>query len=471
MPLSNIFQLFPRTVRDLAREQGKEVELIIEGGDTTADKRILEEMKDPLMHLIRNAVDHGVEPPEERERAGKSRQAHIWIKGYQTTSNIVIEVSDDGSGLNPETIKKTAVERGLYREEELATMTLNQVYNLIFLPGFSTQKFVTEVSGRGVGLDVVHTNVERLKGTLQVESTLGKGSTFRIQLGTTLATANVLLVSIHGIPHAIPIEFVETTLLVALEDIFTLEGRETIALNNQAVSVAHLANLLELKVSAFDQLNETHERQQHQGLPCVLIKIGDDRLGLFVDELLDTQDVVLKPQSKLLKRVRNIAGATILGTGEVCMIVNPVDLMKSIQKSTRRATVAPVNNPKDKARKKQVILLAEDSITIRTQEKRILEGAGYEVVTAVDGLDGWNKLKSRPFDAIVSDIQMPNLNGLELTTRIRQNKEYNELPIILVTSLASEEDRRRGVEAGANAYITKDSFSQDILLETLQRLV
>jgi len=465
LPLSTIFQLFPRMVRDLARQQGKEVELIIEGGDTKADKRILEEMKDPLMHMLRNCIDHGIETPTERQKMGKPTLATIRLRGYQTATNIIIEVIDNGCGLDPEKIKQAAIQRGLYREEELATMRKDQIYYLIFSPGFSTRTFVTEVSGRGVGLDVVRTNVERLKGTIQVESNLGIGSTFRIQLGTALATTHVLIVEVEGCVYALPVEFVQTTLLVNQEDIFAIEGRDTIVSNGQPISVVRLADLLELPpnlAAAPKGLSDS------KSLPCLLLKVGEELLGLFVDALLDEQDVVLKSQSSLLKRVRNVAGATILGTGEVCMILSASDLLKSVQKRT--GVRLPVKAPAV-VKRKQIILLVEDSIATRTQEKRILEGAGYEVVTAVDGLDGFNKLKTRAFDAVVSDVQMPNLDGLSLAARIRQNKEYNELPIILVTSLASDEDKRRGSEAGANAYITKGAFNQEVLLETLRRLV
>ncbi|WP_072622982.1 hybrid sensor histidine kinase/response regulator [Spirulina major] len=465
LPLSNIFQLFPRMVRDLAKQQEKQIDLVIEGGDTTADKRILEEMKDPLMHIIRNAIDHGVESPRDRTQAGKPATATIHLKGHQTTSNVIIEVSDDGRGLDLERIKRKAIERNIQTAEELQMMTPGQIYNLIFTPGFSTQTLITEVSGRGVGLDVVQTNVERLKGSIQVQSTPGQGTTFRIQLGTTLATANVLLVEVAGLTHALPVEFVETSLLVDPDTMFTVEGRDTIALDNQAISVAHLAQLLELETLA-------PRSETKRNLPCVLLRIGEERFGLFVDRLIDTQDVVLKPQSQLLKRVRNIAGATILGTGEVCMILNPTDLLKSVQRNQRNA-IAPrtTANTSTTPQHRATILLAEDSITIRTQEKRILEGAGYTVVTAVDGLDGFNKLKTGQFDAVISDVQMPNLDGLELARRIREHAEYNEIPIILVTSLSSEDDRRRGAEAGASAYITKGTFDQEVLLETLQRLV
>lgn len=465
LPLSNVFHFFPRMVRDLAKQEAKEVELILEGGETAADKQILEEIKDPLMHLIRNAIDHGIETPEERERAGKPRVGKIWLRGYQTATNILIEVQDDGMGLDIQRIKDTAIRKGLVRTEELANMTTTQIQSLIFLPGFSTRTFITEVSGRGVGMDVVRTNVERLKGSIQIESTPGKGSIFRIQLGTTLATANVLLVDVGGIVHALPIEFVETTLLVEQNEIFTIEGRSTIALDGQAVSVVHLADLLEIP-----SLSSSVDKTNKQLLPCALLKIGDERFGLFVDNVLDTQDVVIKPQSKLLKRVRNVTGATILGTGEVCMILNPQDLLKSLQK-TRGAITTTAVAETQKSKSKLVVLLAEDSIATRTQEKRILEAAGYEVVTAVDGLEAYNKLRTRPFDAIVSDVQMPNMDGLTFTTKIRQTPEYSELPIILVTTLASDEDKRKGAEAGANAYIVKGKFNQDMLLDTLKRLI
>ncbi|MFP4009519.1 MAG: response regulator, partial [Spirulinaceae cyanobacterium] len=459
LPLSTIFNLFPRLVRDLAKQENKQVQLILEGSETTADKRILEEMKDPLMHLIRNAIDHGIESPEERIAQGKPECATIRLSGQQTPNNVIIEVSDDGRGLDSEKIKQTALKRNLYRPEELEAMTPSQIYGLIFTPSFSTATTITAVSGRGVGLDVVRNNVERLKGTIKVNSTPGQGTTFRLQLGTTLATANVLLVEVQKIAYAIPIEFVQTTFFISQEDIFTIEGRETIAMKGQAISIARLANLLEL--------SSPQDTSSQNSIPCILLQLGDERLGLCVDDLIDTQDVVLKPQSQLIKRARNVAGATILGTGEVCMILHPLDLIKSVQKSHRSTSKTHVVSTPDQ---KPTILLVEDSIAIRTQEKRILEGAGYTVVTAVDGLDGFNKLTKGSFDAVVSDIQMPNMDGLTLAARIRQHSEYNELPIILVTSLASDEDKKRGAEAGANAYITKDAFNQEILVETLGRL-
>ena len=487
LPLSTIFNLFPRSVRDLAKREGKEVKLVIEGGETRADKRILEEMKDPLMHLIRNAIDHGIETVADREKLGKPPVATLRIKGYHTASNIIIEVADDGRGLNLDRIKQTAVKRNVCTPEELAAMTESQIQSLIFAPGFSTRIFVTEISGRGVGLDVVRTNVEALKGSIHVESISGTGCNFRLQLSTSLATANVLIVAVEGIAYALPIEFVETARMVANSEIFAIESKATILSDGQPISVAYLADLLELnnrdwlpnnrewRQESWQKVNRNRKGESmnynSRTMSCIVLKVGEERLGLFIDALIDEQDVVIKPQSQLLKRVRNVSGATILGTGEVCMVLNPHDLIKSVRKQVLSRGLGSARSPIQTVSRKQVILLAEDSIATRTQEKRILEGAGYEVVTAVDGLDALNKLKTRYFDALISDVQMPNLDGLGLTVKIRQQKEYSELPIILVTSLASDEDRRRGADAGANAYIPKGTFNQDILIETLKRLV
>ncbi len=485
LPMSTIMNLFPRMVRELAKEHGKQVNLVLQGAETRADKLILEEMKDPLIHIIRNAVDHGIETPEERIQQGKPATATIQIKCYQTANNIIIEVSDDGRGLDLEKIKQTALKRGICRADELATMTVNQIQALIFAPGFSTRTFVTEVSGRGVGLDVVRTNVERLKGAIAVHSTPGKGCTLRLQLGTTLATAHVLLILVDRLVYALPVEAVQMAKFISQDEIFSLENRKTMIFEGQPISVAQLSDLLPINSNIPERMrvNRSHgnfEIKHHQAdskdsldgkIPCIILQVGEERLGLLVDALIDEQDVVLKPQSKLLQRVRNISGATILGTGEVCMVLNPQDLLKSVRQQSIIISAAQTTDDRIPEKRKKAILLVEDSIATRTQEKRILESAGYEVVTAVDGLDGWHKLRTRQFDAVVSDIQMPNLDGLGLTAKIREHKEYSELPIILVTSLAKDDDKRRGAEAGANAYITKSSFNQELLLETVERLI
>ena len=466
LPFSTIFNLFPRTVRDLAKQQGKEVNLVLEGGDTSVDKRILEEMKDPLLHLLRNAIDHGIEAPQERQSRGKPPVATIRLRGYQIGSTVSIEVIDDGRGLDVEAIKQAAKQRGIRSTQELAQMSTPEIQALIFAPGFSTRTAVTEISGRGVGLDVVRDNVERLKGSIQVEFTPGKGCLFRITLNSSLSTTDALIVQVSQHPYAVPVGFVEAMQLVSPQEVFTTGGSQTLPFQGESVTVTWLADLLGLPVQA--PASTKALRSASKTIPCIILRIGSERLALLVDNIMEQQNIVLKPQSLLLKRIRNISGATILGTGEVCMVLNPPDLFKSARKAIVSVTVKELT---EQAQVKQKILLVEDSIPIRTQMKRILEGAGYDVTAAVDGEDGFNKLRAGSFVAVVSDVQMPNLDGLGLTAKIRQFQEYQNLPVILVTTLASEEDMLQGAEAGANAYITKGDFEQGILLDTLRRLI
>lgn len=472
LPFSTIFSLFPRMVRDLSHEQGKDARLVMEGGAIAADKHLLEEMKDPLMHILRNAIDHGIELPEERERQGKPREATLRLRARQTAAHVIIEVTDDGRGLDVEAIRRAALNKRVRSAAEIAAMIPEDVQMLIFAPGFSTSPLITNVSGRGVGLDVVRINIERLKGTIAVDSVPERGCTFRLQAPITLATTRVLLVRVAQRSYALPLEAVQDISLVSPQAVFPMEGRPTIRRDSRPVLVAHLADLLELSEARMANTAGKANRGTGVGesslLPCILLAGGAEQLGLFVDALLDEQEVIVKPFGGLLQRVRNVVGATILNTGEICMVLNPQDLMQSARK---QRTVRVEAEPSEAAERKKVVLLAEDSITTRTQEKRILESAGYEVVTAVDGADAFSKLGTRDFDALVSDVEMPNMDGLTLAARIRQNAKYTELPIILVTSLASDADRKRGIEVGANAYITKGAFEQTALLETLRRLI
>ncbi|MGD1918068.1 MAG: response regulator [Pleurocapsa sp.] len=458
LPLSTVFNIYPRMVRDLARQQGKEIELIIEGGDTKADKKILEEIKDPLLHLIRNAVDHGIETPQERIIYNKSPKATIILRGYQTGGSIGIELIDDGRGLNLASIRNTALRRNVRTAAQLAAMSESEIQSLIFASGFSTRTEITELSGRGVGLDVVRANVEKLKGAIQVTSTPGNGCKFQVRLNTSLATTKVLIVDLNQTHYALPLEFIQTMITLPKTEIYEIEGKPTITFEDRPISITWLTSLL--------QMPTPEDYQQKNNLCCIILQIDKEHFGIIVDDLIDQQDIVIKPQSKLLKRIPNIAGATILGSGEVCMLLNPPDLLHSLRNGNWRSVVSSTETKSPQNR----LLLVEDSIIIRTQMQRLLKGAGYNVTVAENGLIGLQKVQAQEFDIVLSDVEMPEMSGLEMTANIRQNSQYAQLPIVLITTLASPEDKRRGKEAGANAYLTKGDFDQQLLFQTLRRL-
>lgn len=461
LPLSALFSLFPRMVRDLVNEHGKDAGLILEGGDITVDKRILEEMKDPLMHLLRNAIDHGIELPDEREHMGKPRKGMVRIRATREHDNVLLEVQDDGRGLDLAAIQQEAKKRGLFDEQTLALMSPEQLQQLILMPGFSTSAYVTELSGRGVGLDVVRVNVEQMKGSVQMHSDAGLGLTIQLHLPLSISTTRLLLIRTGGQMFGLPIEFVNTTQLVRDEDIFTLEGHSAILVNGSPIISAWLDELLTLPAKK--------SLRPQTIFACIVLQVGNERFGLFADELLAEEEVVPKPLGVLLRRVRNVSALAVLGTGDISVILNPADLWHSVCRNA-----GDVRNTNRDVRKKAVktpVLLVEDSVLIRAMEKRILEDGGYEVYTAVDGADAVKLLASRPFSAVISDIMMPNMDGFALTTYIRAEPRYKDLPVILVTTLTSDEDKRHGLNAGANAYITKPSFDSKVLLDTLKRLV
>ncbi|MFH1138978.1 MAG: hybrid sensor histidine kinase/response regulator [Pseudomonadota bacterium] len=470
LPLGVLFNLFPRVVRDLCRDLHKSADLSISGEDATVDKFIIEELKSPLTHLLRNAIHHGLESPEERLKLGKPVQGSIRLFGRRAVSHVLIEVTDDGRGVDIEAVRKAALKARRHTEEELNGFSRERLTQLIFSPGLSTSPMVTDVSGRGVGLDAVRQKVMELKGTVEVHSRPGLGCRFSIRLPISLTTSQVFIVSAGGRQFALPLDFTTAVSKIREKDIFPVEGRETIQFQGRPLSIIHLADLLGLPSSA---PSASPGKSGPREFPAVIISNGMERLGLLVDDLLDQVEIVVKPHGAILKKVRNISGASILGAGEVCLVLDPLDLIASAaelggtmgRKSIREALAVEQKTP---AR----ILLVEDSITTRTQEKRILESAGYTVVTAVDGQDALDKLSAdENFAGVVSDVQMPNLDGLELTERIRAIPAFKELPVILVTSLAADEDRRRGLDAGADAYIAKPTFDQDLLLDTLRKLL
>jgi two-component system, chemotaxis family, sensor kinase CheA len=481
MPLSTIFNLFPRMVRDLSKTQSKEINFAIEGGDLLLDKRLLEEIKDPLMHLLRNAIDHGIETPAEREQHGKLAAATLMIQVRQTGSQTVIEILDDGRGLDIQRIKATAIKRGLYTKAELDLMTTDKIQSLIFASGFSTRTRVTELSGRGVGLDIVRTNVERIKGSVDVESAPDRGCTFRITLSHAIGSSQVMIVDVRDQTYAIPVEFVDRMLLVNKADIFALSGTPTVQINGKTTTVAWLADLLALPAVAPDFPGEVARRSN--SVACLLLQAGRQQLALLVDRINDRQLISIEAPHPILKNVPHLSGSTILGTGEVCLVLNPIDLFVTAGGEKPRASkaggevIGAVSLAESPLQRRidtdttPTILLVEDSLVIRTQLTRILKGAGYHVTVAKDGVEGWETLQAGKFDVVVSDVEMPRWGGLELTSEIRKHSDYQDLPVVLVTTLSQTADRDRGFQAGANAYLTKGDFDQQLLLDTLTRLI
>lgn len=463
LPLSSLFNLFPRLLRDIVRGEGKEVELEIEGGDIQLDKKIIEGLKDPLNHLLRNAIDHGIELPDVRKAAGKKTVGVIRLAASQKASSVVIDIEDDGAGLDVGRIREIALKKGVVSEGQLGEMQEQQVMALVFHPGFSTKGIITDLSGRGVGLDVVFHSIETMKGTITISSKPGLGTRFSIKLPVSLATSQALLVRVADQVFAIPLTAVEGIIEIGREEVMSVEAREAILVDEMPTALVGLHDILGLPPQP-----EGEPEEQKQ--PVVVISAIDEKVAIVVTEVVGEKEVVVKGLGPQLRRVRNIAGATILGDGSVVLILNVFDLMKSSQK-VRGMWVSASKDEEEKEAVTPEILVADDSLTTRVLEKNILEESGYNVTLAVDGADALEKVRQGHFDLVVSDVEMPNMNGFDLTRNIRKEEKFQDLPVILVTSLDSEEDKRQGIEAGADAYITKGAFEQGNLLATVKQLL
>jgi len=465
LPFSSLLDMFPRFTRELARDQGKEVELAIEGGEIEIDRRILEQMKDPLIHLLRNGIDHGIEKPAVRKDKRKPLQGTITLAISQKDSGKVeILVADDGAGIDAARVKAAARKLGVVSAGEAERLGDPEALGLVFRSGVSTSPIITDVSGRGLGLAIVREKVERLGGSVAIESARDAGTRLRIALPLTLATFRGVIVRASDRLFVIPAASIERAARVAKEDIRTVENRETISLGGQAVSLVGLSDVLEMPRKAAS--DESADSAQ-----AVILGLGAARIAFRVEQVLGEQEVLVKPLGPQLARVRNVAGASVLGTGEVVPVLNVPDLMQS---AVKRATtpMAPVATAEVPAGAQQrSILVVEDSITSRALLKNILESAGYRVATAVDGIDAYTALKIAAFDLIVSDVEMPRMDGFDLTAKVRADKQLAEMPVVLVTALESREDRERGIDVGANAYIVKSSFDQSNLLEIVRRLI
>jgi two-component system chemotaxis sensor kinase CheA len=468
LPLSSLVESFPKLVRDLARDQGKEIELVLLGAEIVSDKRILEELKDPLIHLIRNCVDHGIRAPEERLAQDKSPQGRITIAfAAKDGRRLEILVSDDGAGIDSGRVRAAAMKSGILPREALERLDEEGVSALIFQSGISTSRIVTDISGRGLGLAIVREKVEKLGGSVSVSTRLHAGTTFRILLPLTLATFRGVLVRIDDALFILPTSNVERVTRVSRAEIKSVEGRQMVRVGGNNFALVGLAEVLELP--------RRRPLVPPASMLIAVVASGDNSIAFHVDEILDELQVMLKGLGRQLRRVRNVAGAAILGNGKVVPVLNASDLIKSALRSARSARSAgPARADGDVAEAPSRIfhiLVAEDSITSRSLLKNILETSGYRVTTAVDGADAFAQARAGEFDLVLSDVDMPRMSGFELTARIREDGRLSKMPVVLVTALESREDRERGIDAGADAYIVKSSFDQSNLLDILRRLL
>lgn len=461
LPFAFLIDPFPKIIRDLAHDLGKRINLTCSGGELEVDRRILGELKEPLLHIIRNVIDHGIEKPEERQRHNKPPVGVISIDiRHQDGNRAEISVTDDGRGIDLALVKGAAVRSELLTAEQAVAISDEETLQLIFESGISTSPLITSISGRGLGLAIVREAMEKLGGHAAVSSRGGEGTEFRLVLPLSFATIRALLVETCGTVCMIPASNIEQAARVPIADIRSVENRETITISGQVLSFVRLGTLLELA--------ETTAGTSGLYQEIVIISVAGKRIAVAVEQIMGIHEVLAKPLGKQLSRVRNVSGATVLGNGRVVPILNVNDLLRSaVSGSSAKVTALP-SAVRTSAHS---VLVVEDSITSRTLLKNILESSGYLVRTAIDGSDALSILKTDEFDIVISDVEMPRLDGFGLTAAIRRDKKLAELPVILVTGMESREDREHGIEVGANAYIVKSSFDQSRLVETIQKLI
>ena len=464
LPFSTLLEGFPLLIRNLSVEGDKEADLAIDGDGIEIDRRILEEMKDPLIHLVRNSIGHGLEEPDARLKNNKPRRGTIKIAISQLRGDMVeITVADDGAGIDIARVKEEAVRNGEISPEDAGILRDDEALHLIFRSGVSTSPIISDISGRGLGLAIVREKVERLGGAVSLESHCGTGTVFHIILPLTVATIRGILVRASDQVFAVPTSNVERCARIKDDDIRTVENRETIILNGRPVSFVRLGSVLELPYRK--------NVKENRFTPVIVLRSADKQIAVGIDEVLAEHEVLVKGLGRQLSKVRNISGVAIPGSGKAVPILNVPDLIRTAVKAPQPLPIITASPEKEGKAGKGYILVVEDSITSRILLKNILETAGYRVRTAIDGIDAMTTLKNEEFDLVVSDIEMPGMNGFDLTAKIRSDKRLADLPVVLVTALERREDREHGIEVQADAYIVKSSFDQSNLLEIVRRLI
>ncbi len=464
-PVGKVFNKFPRMVRDLSRELGKSIELIIEGEETELDKSIVEEIGDPLIHIIRNSCDHGIEPLEERRRLNKPETGKVQLSAYNEGNHIVIKISDDGKGLDPVMLKEKAIEKGVISERDAEGMSDREAFNLIFKPGFSTAKVVSNVSGRGVGMDVVKTNIEKLNGIIEIDSEVGVGTTQKLKIPLTLAIIQALLVGVQEEYYAIPLSSVLETVRISQDEIYTVDGKSVLRLRDEVLSLVRLSDIF--KVDAILESNSD--------VYVVIIGLADQKIGVIVDYLIGQEEVVIKSLGYYLKNTRGIAGATVKGDGKITLIVDVgamMDMAKSIKVNITTLMNESENTKSKNSPSDYVVLAIDDSSTDRAIIRKCLKPLGITILEAANGLEGLEMLKNgdKTPDAILVDIEMPKMDGYTFASEVRKYNKFKNLPLIAVTSRVTKTDRMRGVESGMTEYITKP-YSGEYLTTVVKRSI
>lgn len=472
LPLSIVFEAAGRMVRDLARSVGKQVECVVNGSEIELDRQMIDQLSDPVIHLLRNAIDHGLETPEQRQAANKPAAGRISLSARQDGCWVVIEVSDDGGGISLPAVREKAIRKGIITEETANTLAHEDIIDLIFLPGFSTSAIITDLSGRGVGMDVVkRCIVDDLQGVVSVETRVGFGTVFSLRLPLSLAVMRVLLVMVDGQPYGFTSQYVSELRRVPRNELMVVAaGRNAVILDNEFVPVVSLSSLVRIPAH-LAQPAQVNPRLDN-GLLLVVVRVRNEKLALVVDDLQDEYDMVIKPLPDHLRQLPMVSGMVITGKNELVSVLHApalLDMARKLQRHSVESGTSP--HIRSEATGSYRILIVDDSLSTREIEKELLEAYGYTVTLAEDGLDGLEKALAEQFDAVLTDVEMPNMDGFSLTARLREEDKYRNTPILIITSREKEEDKRRGVQVGADAYIVKSDFDQSSLVDTLRTLL
>ncbi|KQW40829.1 MULTISPECIES: hybrid sensor histidine kinase/response regulator [Pseudomonas] len=460
-PFADVLSGQARMVRDLGRSLGKQVRLEIEGEKTQVDRDVLEKLEAPLTHLLRNAVDHGIESPEQRILAGKPAEGLIRLRASHQAGLLVLELADDGAGVDLERVRRSIVERGLSPEQTAASLSEEELLTFLFLPGFSLRDKVTEVSGRGVGLDAVQHMVRQLRGAVVLEQTAGEGSRFHLEVPLTLSVVRSLVVEVGDEAYAFPLAHIERMCDLAPEDIVQVEGRQHFWHEGRHIGL----------VAASQLLNRPATQGSGQTLKVVVIRERETIYGVAVERFIGERTLVVLPLDERLGKVQDISAGALLDDGSVVLIVDVEDLLRSVDKLLDTGRLERIARQNQAQAPRKRILVVDDSLTVRELQRKLLLNRGYDVAVAVDGMDGWNALRSEDFDLLITDIDMPRMDGIELVSLLRRDNRLQSLPVMVVSYKDREEDRRRGLDAGADYYLAKASFHDDALLDAVVELI